>query len=1358
MAAVSNACTNGGPTKTFDVSAISIDMPLNRFGDYDKGAFMYVLNSRIDAVTAQLALPLPDRVSPGLREDAVQPLIIRANLGDCVIINFTNTLNSQASMHIHGLSYSASDAGGATGNNPNTFAAPKATVTYKLATPTDPAAEGAYYIHDHGKDRALASHGLFGALILEPAGSVFLDPQTGQNLNGKNNWEAIIQVASGVNFREDVIIYHEIGSEDFTGIRDRDGNLIPQVDGVGGVYRPAARALNYRSEPFRNRLLLHDDESQGYGSYMFGDPATPTPFSYLGDPTKTRILHGGSELFHVHHLHGGGDRWRRNPKAEPSDFATGLTKVPLQNVKSTRLDSQALGPGTAFNIEDECGAGGCQRAAGDFLFHCHIQNHYIAGMWAFWRVFDTAQPNLAQIPNRPAPPTSVTSLGLLGKMIEGKTVVMAKDLVDPTTQRSLESWVGDQLPPPGARFSNEDATVWDWIQDPNTPGLFLSEADDTQTWADYASATPGQRHPIMFNPNNGRYAWPLMRPHLGVRPPFASKQHGGAPWLGQNGSALRPDGLCPSTDVVPGRNIRQYPISYVQTPIQMTPTATDPNGMIFMLSEDKQAILADSKRKKPLVIRSNVGDCVNILLTNDVPDNAGIIGPHSKVNMHTHFVQFDPQGSDGVISGLSFEQSVRPYASESRTLVAATDFNATSIQVTNVTNLRPGVAIGVGLGLGMCAPPGGGDKVPCAEIRNIAAVDAVNNVLTLDAPLTLAHASGESVGVEFVQYRWYSDVDFGTVFWHDHITVGGWSHGTFGSHIVEPAGSTYHDPVSGAEIRSGTIADIHTPANASVGTGQSGSFRELYLGLSDAVSGLKDGVDTEIGGTVNLRADPLANRTVNTQFNQAFSSVRFGDPVTPVARAYVGDPFVIRGLGAVEFVGALHVSGHRFRLERFAADGALSDTAPIGISERFDLVLDGGAGGTSGKPGDYLYYSSLGRMLNSGAWGIIRVHDTAQDDLQPLPGHTPPTGVGFPQQKVTHQDPTVATGPGDPCPASAPGCCATPKHYEVTIAHSKIQYDSQTTDNRGVAYTVSSGNFARPTTVTSPLALRVNNGECLEINLTNNLEAPASINLAQLPFDPQSSYGAAVGFNQDSTTPPGKSRLYRFYADRELGTTVLVDLADPTVIARGAYGAVVVEPTGSVYKDSVTGAALTSGVQASVITPQGRFREYVTLFSDEDPIIGHNTMPYPTAVSGSTGINYSAESFADRLANGGDDPLVFNSAAHGDPRLVALAHTGDPFIFRVAQPWGEQAHVFSVEGHQFPMEPNMPGSEQNYSRYLLPGYSLSAVLTNGAGGVGGGTGDYLFLDHRQPFLEAGLWGLFRVLPPGDPTIKALPNL
>src|SRR5262249_8879415 len=169
-------------------------------------------------------------------------------------------------------------------------------------------------------------------------------------------------------------------------------------------------------------------------------------------------------------------------------------------------------------------------------------------------------------------------------------------------------------------------------------------------------------------------------------------------------------------------------------------------------------------------------------------------------------------------TGRSFEQSIRPFPTEGRTLSAAAGAGATTVTVSSTARLRPGIGIAIGQGL------------PDIEVAKIAAISG--STLTLAAPLAQAHASGEPAGVEFVQYRWYSDVDSGTVFWHDHVNgILGWGHGLFGAHVVEPAGSTYHDPKTGAVVTSGAIVDIWNTSGGSVGTGQSGSFREFVVWL-----------------------------------------------------------------------------------------------------------------------------------------------------------------------------------------------------------------------------------------------------------------------------------------------------------------------------------------------------------------------------------------------------------------------------------------------------------------------------------------------------------------------------------------------
>ena len=248
--------------------------------------------------------------------------------------------------------------------------------------------------------------------------------------------------------------------------------------------------------------------------------------------------------------------------------------------------------------------------------------------------------------------------------------------------------------------------------------------------------------------------------------------------------------------------------------------SVDPNGEIFVLNEDKAAVLAGTKPTEPLVIRSNVGDCVAITFSSNL--NPAV---QHKVNMHTHFVQFDPRASDGVITGFAYEQSIFSTSRENRTLTTVN--SQTVITVSNVDKLRPGIFIGVGVG---------GTNI---EIRKITAISGTQ--LTLDSALTKTHAAGEPVTVEFTQYRWYSDVDSGTVFWHDHVNgIDSWAHGLFAAHIIEPAGSTYRDPVTGNAVKSGTIVDIiNTTSGASVGTGQSGSFREFMIFLHNGRRGQK---------------------------------------------------------------------------------------------------------------------------------------------------------------------------------------------------------------------------------------------------------------------------------------------------------------------------------------------------------------------------------------------------------------------------------------------------------------------------------------------------------------------------------------
>jgi uncharacterized repeat protein (TIGR01451 family) len=300
----------------------------------------------------------------------------------------------------------------------------------------------------------------------------------------------------------------------------------------------------------------------------------------------------------------------------------------------------------------------------------------------------------------------------------------------------------------------------------------------------------------------------------------------------------------------------------------------------------------------------------------------------------------------------------------------------------------------------------------------------------------------------------------------------------------------------------------------------------------------------------------------------------------------------------------------------------------------------------------------------------------------------------------------------------------------------------------------------------TPLVLRVNAGECLEITLNNNLAAPvtgalpeaASLHLSKLTYDPQGSYGAAIGWNRDSTVAPGQRRLYRFFADRELGTALMVNLANPNQIARGAFGAVIVEPADAIYRNPVDGMEVKSGVVADILSASGSFREYVALLEDEDDVIGQNEMPYPIQVKGYTGMNYRADPWASRLLADPNPATVFaTNAFHGDPANLFSAYTGDPVVIRLGKPWGTQGQTFAVEGHRWPLEPAMLDANLIGVKSIRTGETFELKLAGGAGGEAGASGDYLFGDMRYAFRAAGVWGIMRVHNAPQSTLLPLPK-
>jgi hypothetical protein len=1465
VAAAGGRCPATAPVKHYDVSSINVEITLNQWLDFYPG-YMYALTEDLDKIRAEEAKNKaarekegydPGAVLPGIQAQMIQPLVIRANQGDCLKISLQNKLEGgeDVSMHIHGSSMIVSATGKpATTTNSDTIVAKDKTVEMEWYIHPS-TQEGGRQFHSFSNDRELTVMGMFGTFVVEPRGSEYLEPLgSGEATAARSGWQVMIKNGTGPDFREFVLIYHEVGDEAFRPV-NKKGEFLPQRDPLTDAYRPGGRAINYRSEPFgiNNMHVQHEyfgfeDESMGYSSYTFGDPSPTIPRSYMGDPAKFRLVHGGSEVFHSHHPHGGTIRWPRSPRAideMPMWHAAknGPVKYPVIRAKTDRVDVEVIGPSEAVDLETECGSGLCQQLAGDFLFHCHVAHHYVAGMWGYWRVYNTIQqgdqkldtmPEMRELPDRKGRiRAGVTSEKLIGSTVDwfGKQFkIVEKGKSNWKTNPAvvnIKDWVSMQFPPQGkpghkddekGQIQSYDATVLDWTWDGNRA---MSEKESTIDNPKFKSTHPGKRHALVFEATTGKVAWPYLTPHFGKRVMF-SPGHVGAPWLemihvDDNGDRTSENAkpgengvwsLCPENA---GR--KYYNIHFIKLPITLAkkqgnePPVIDPNGLIYVLHEEEASIRANDDLKYPLVYRANIYDCIDWTLTSEWDDDDYTNFQSSKINIHPHFLQFDNQASDGVITGFSYEQSVRPFTMLEKkvnkglpppmntTILAAVKKGAKAIQVKNAAQYHVNTEVLVG------ADNVGGNEV--ARIKDIK-----GNTLTFERPLKNDHPKNDIVTVEFVRQRLWADADVGTVFWHDHaFGATTWPHGGFGTLIVEPVGSTYHDPKTGKAIRSGPIADIRT--SEPVGYGVNGSFRELMIQVHDTVphtvnivtAGNPPGQPIEValeagktvsfmmpeklymtpmpflnGGThttgsgLNFRAEPVAQRLAsNPDSSKIFSSVVHGDPDTPLLRAYLGDTMVFRLLHTLmNETMTWTLSGHTFLTERYAGDANRKNSIHIGIAERYDLVVPQ-AGGPRLQAGDYIHFNGRSSKFSEGGWSIVRVFDKDQADLQKLP-------AGF-----SHRNEIPEAKPV--CPADAP----VRTFNVVSIDYPSMKFNPKAPESIEV-------DFERKIQITNPeakiyvledevvkvaeaqpmpLTLRANVGDCIKVNFKNKLkEGRASFSAIGLAFDPKDSHGANVGNNPgEQTVAPGESRTYTYYADPFFGeTTSLVwDWGNVMTNPRnGLFGAIVVGPKGAKYRDPKTGEDLGNKNRwlADVIVDRSipgmemrsNYRDAALFFQDEDNIIGTSFMPYVQNVAGLTGINYRSEPYKFREETGCSLSKMFQPCVADKPEdpvtPIIAAHAGDPVRIHVVGANNEQNQMFSVEKHEWPIEPFMRGADQISVVEFSGSETIDAFLPS-AGGIYRLPGDYVYSNQRLPYSQSGQWGYLRVLPAGDQRLLPL---
>ncbi|MGN1083690.1 MAG: multicopper oxidase domain-containing protein, partial [Lachnospiraceae bacterium] len=558
--------------RTFDIEAISIPIVYNKYGDHDPNGMLYVLKKDSERIRQKAKENF--ELDPPQPYQEVQPLVLRANAGDEIRINFYNRLNRRASLHVQGLRYDVLTSDGANvGNNPDTTTMDSIQYVWYAER------EGVYLFSDLGDPRSSEDgtnvHGLFGAVIVEKPQSEWYDPVTGKEI--ESGLFADIYHPTAPAFREYAVFFH-----DELEIKNKDGEQ--PVDPHTGLPN-GTTGISYRSEPMRNRPPLDElhhvvtGEDISMSSWSYGDPAPPILRAYAGDPAKIRLIHGGIKETHVFHLHN--HQW----KLEPND------------PKSTIIDSISISPQECYTLDILYGAGSLTRTIGDAIFHCHLYPHFHEGMWTLWRIFDRLEDGTGKYPD--------------GTPIE--QLLPLKDRPLPPKKDSL--------------------------------------------------------HPGYPNYINGTFGERPLQPPLGILNPDGTNKISPTPLEAAN--------FVP--DFVPGalysetcpckcpKEVKVFELAVVQAKIVYNRYGWhNPQGRFFVLKEDVERhgtlenyldkVNSGKIRPEPLVIRANAGDCVEIRLTNLLPEFIEESPFQLKtltdiIGFHIHLVKFDTIVSDGAANG-----------------------------------------------------------------------------------------------------------------------------------------------------------------------------------------------------------------------------------------------------------------------------------------------------------------------------------------------------------------------------------------------------------------------------------------------------------------------------------------------------------------------------------------------------------------------------------------------------------------------------------------------------------------------------------------------------------------------------------
>lgn len=101
----------GGTTRFYEVEAIELPIVYNKYGDHDPNGLLYVLKKDVDRIRKKALQNFEQEIPQPYEE--VRPLVLRANVGDKVVLTFSHSLKRALSIHVQGLKYDVQTSDGA---------------------------------------------------------------------------------------------------------------------------------------------------------------------------------------------------------------------------------------------------------------------------------------------------------------------------------------------------------------------------------------------------------------------------------------------------------------------------------------------------------------------------------------------------------------------------------------------------------------------------------------------------------------------------------------------------------------------------------------------------------------------------------------------------------------------------------------------------------------------------------------------------------------------------------------------------------------------------------------------------------------------------------------------------------------------------------------------------------------------------------------------------------------------------------------------------------------------------------------------------------------------------------------------